>query len=625
MATVIDALLIQLGFDTKPLVKGQAEADESLNRVRKGAKSAGDGLDKMGKDGAQAIRSLAREAVAFFAVLTAGKSLKAFVEDNTTANVALQNMARNLGVSAQSLATWQGVAQEFGGTASDVSGSMQSLVSQFQTIEGRQNLARVFGQMHVSLIGANGQLRSMNDLIPDLAQAAQKMGPALFSALGQQAGFSQGFINMLEQNPQRLMELYKALQQYAPTDKDAEASQQLLESWTLLTAQSSAFGRSILTDLTPELVDMMNYVSKLVDNNEAWIRQDIAQYAKQIGDAIQNIDWQKVEQNISAVIHDVDDAAKAVGGWKDAVELLFALWVGSKFVSVLANIVALGRAGGASAAALAPLLRLAAAGYVADFVVGAVDPKDKLGRWIDRNIPGASWLDNQASRLGIGLSYADQGLIEQPGVAYKAGDILGQLGITQEQWETYSKTVAGIEGARYDQMGGAGGKYAGRYQMSRDSINESAAYLGEQAPTQQQFLSDPQMQERYFEAYNALNNRSLVQDSPGYRNADPAKKLAILGYAWNQGAGGAENWLSTGITGRDAFGTPGTRYADNVSAAMQQAQEANSTTNHNNTTTINAPVTINAPGGNAKDIAHEVNKQMASLQTYARQTNSGMQ
>ena len=40
----------------------------------------------------------------------------------------------------------------------------------------------------------------------------------------------------------------------------------------------------------------------------------------------------------------------------------------------------------------------------------------------------------------------------------------------------------------------------------------------------------------------------------------------ILGYAHNQGMGGAEKWMTTGEVGADGFGTKGTKYTDMIAA-----------------------------------------------------------
>ena len=197
MATVIDALIVTLGLDPKGVQKGQKQANNAFGKVTQGAQKMGDGVSRGVDNATEAFTKLRSEALAFMAVLTAGKTLKAFIADTTNSNVALGNMSRNLGVSAQSIGAWQNVARAFGGTADDVSGSMQSLVSQFQTIDGRQNLSRVFGQMGVGLAKDLTHMRDMNDLLPDLARAAQRLGPQQFAALGAQAGVRQGFLPSL--------------------------------------------------------------------------------------------------------------------------------------------------------------------------------------------------------------------------------------------------------------------------------------------------------------------------------------------------------------------------------------------------------------------------------------------
>ncbi|QHC34159.1 phage tail tip lysozyme [Komagataeibacter xylinus] len=384
MATVIDALVVTLGLDPKGVKKGQKEADTSFSKVKTSAQNMGKGVDAAATSGAQALRTMSREALSFFAVLTAGKSLKAFVQDNTRSNVALGNMSRNLGVSAQSLGAWQKVAQSFGGTAEDVSGSMQSLVSQFQTVEGRTNLGMTFGQMGVRLQGANGQLRNMNEMLPDLARAAQRLGPQMFSALGSQAGLSQGFINMLEQGPEKIEAMYAALKKYAPTKADTQASGQLMMDWTKLTAQSEAFGRTIMTSLTPELHDMMQWVSSMIDQNQGWIRQDIPKYAKEIGDGIKSIDWKTVGADIKALwdyLRSIDwkavgdgiksfasganTAAQAVGGWSEAVRILFDLWLGAQFIRVIAAVRKLAVATGVGMSGAQKLMGISPGGALA--------------------------------------------------------------------------------------------------------------------------------------------------------------------------------------------------------------------------------------------------------------------
>ena len=376
MPTLIDSLVISLGLDAKAVLKGQKQAEGAFKHVQTSAAKMGDGVATAANTAGDAFHSLERKALAFFAVLTAGKTLKAFISDTTTANVAAGNMARNLGVSVNSLTAWQKAAQAVGGSAEDVSGSLGSLVSQFQTIDGRRNLGMVFGQMGVRLEGANGQLRDMNGLMPDLARAAQRLGPQLFSALGSQAGFSQGFINLLEQGPEHIQKLYASLQKYAPTERDTRASAQLLEDWTKLTAQSEAFGRSIMTELSPEVRDLMDMLSKGIDSRAPSALQKIHEMGDELYKRFKEINWEEVGAEIKAweetlqkidlkeVVKDVtalgqgaNNVAQFLGGWKNAAELLLTLWISGKAMRAIANVARFAEVSIAGATAMARIMK----------------------------------------------------------------------------------------------------------------------------------------------------------------------------------------------------------------------------------------------------------------------------
>jgi len=107
--------------------------------------------------------------------------------------------------------------------------------------------------------------------------------------------------------------------------------------------------------------------------------------------------------------------------------------------------------------------------------------------------------------------------------------------------------------------GGAGRHYWGRYQFGSAATADTNRFLGENV-SRQQFRGNQELAERHFDAYSLLNHQSLMRNSPRYRAMSATDRLAVLGYAHNQGAGGAANWLATGRVGSDAFGTAGTRY-----------------------------------------------------------------
>ena len=120
--------------------------------------------------------------------------------------------------------------------------------------------------------------------------------------------------------------------------------------------------------------------------------------------------------------------------------------------------------------------------------------------------------------------------------------------------DTYGQAVGQIEsGNRYDISGGYKNAYQGRYQMGRDALADVG--VGFTAADREAFLADPEAQDAAFRAFTLQNNATLSRLSRRYREMPRTEQLGILGYAHNQGAGGAVDYLRTGTSGRDGFGT----------------------------------------------------------------------
>jgi len=150
-------------------------------------------------------------------------------------------------------------------------------------------------------------------------------------------------------------------------------------------------------------------------------------------------------------------------------------------------------------------------------------------------------------------------------IDYNSTHMKKELGINDSQWNAYRQGLAKIEsGGKYGLIGGSSNKYSGAYQFGPNEISSTAKRLGESAPSRQQYLQDPQMQERYLDRYTKYHHDYLIKNSNAYRNLNSEDKLKVLGYAHNQGEGGARKWLETGQVGRDAFGTAGTAYSKEI-------------------------------------------------------------
>jgi hypothetical protein len=163
------------------------------------------------------------------------------------------------------------------------------------------------------------------------------------------------------------------------------------------------------------------------------------------------------------------------------------------------------------------------------------------------------------------------GDLETAGGAVAASELYKRIGADAEQWDIYRNSVALIEsGGRYSAMGGSGKHYDGRYQMGEAAKKDGSKIAGVSYPghssdpnahVRVSFRNNPQLQETIFTGFTIANHNYLMRNGK-YSSASVERKLEVLGYAHNQGMGGAENWLNTGQVGADGFGTKGTKYTD---------------------------------------------------------------
>lgn len=151
----------------------------------------------------------------------------------------------------------------------------------------------------------------------------------------------------------------------------------------------------------------------------------------------------------------------------------------------------------------------------------------------------------------------------------EATDIVAdKIGLTPEMWQLYREEVSAIESGGeanpYAAKGGANNHYDGMYQLGKVAKQDAADLLGiklgHTAKDREAYRNNPALQEKAFAAYTAKNHAYLMNKSKKYRAMPIEEKLAVLGYAHNQGWGGANKWLNTGVAGKDAFGTKGTKY-----------------------------------------------------------------
>ncbi len=461
----------------------------------------------------------------------------------------LGTAARAMGMAPKRLQSMRGAAELAGGSGDAMADALQNLSTT------RWEAANGFAPEAAAQFQAIGiSLQELQTIAPDkmFERIAQKIRAirdpaartiAAFQIFG---GAAQGLLPILQESEEQYQADIRLANKYgASTERNTDAAKQFNRSFVGLRLASEGFGDSLAEAVSPALKDVNDFFAEMINNNREWIAQKAGEYARDFARWMRNGGWQEIKTGIHSVYDEIAGVVDKLGGWENAgrvalgaIGALYALPVISGLLQVAAAVTSIGTAltGVGTAAGLAGVAMRGGLGFAA---------------WEALHPTYTSANDTLSPELRRSL-----------GQDVTKNDRL---------FGVYARSIAAIEHARYDQMGGAGGAYAGRYQMGRGAITDAARWLHEAVPTQAQFLRDPAMQERYFRAYTASNQATLSANSSAFRRMDAEGKGEILAYAHNQGAGGALSFLRTGKVGADANGTPGTAYSDEFARNITSA------------------------------------------------------
>lgn len=270
MPTLIDELIVSVGLDPEgEFTKGRKRVEDDLDKTKAKAKKTASDIESAGKRGSSFFKEMRGEVLALFALFTAGRGLKEFVADMAVGEAQAGRFAKILHESTEELSAWQNVAILSGGTADGMTGSMQTLQSQYQQflMTGESSVIPYFRALGVQISDvATGKMRPMGDILLDLADKFQGMDPARAAEFGKNLGLDPGTINTLllgRKAIQGMLDDQKALG--VITKEDAEAGAAYQKAWGEMTQASSSAGRALMTILAPALIAILKVITWIAE------------------------------------------------------------------------------------------------------------------------------------------------------------------------------------------------------------------------------------------------------------------------------------------------------------------------------------------------------------------------
>lgn len=345
MATVIDTLFMELGIDSSKFSREAKQAVSKLDDMTEAFEKAeaktgksGKGLDKhaekvkqnvkQAKNLTEAMGKVAKGAAALFALVTGSNALDKLIREAAEANVQLDNLSRNIGMSRNQLQAWGGMAEMAGGSAEGMKGSLAGLsmgITRLTTM-GDTSMVPFFNAFGVALLNADGKARDLDSIMLDLSDRFAKMDRVQAYNLAKSMGLDDGTINTLmlgRAEMEKMLEMQRNL--YHSGEKEIAVSRELTRSRAYLNQQWDALKNMLADALAPHLLRLVKLVSSFADylmRNENTMKHVFEGVAFVLGVVLIPVLWSAVTA-LYAFIAPFALAAAAVAALGAAFVLLY--------------------------------------------------------------------------------------------------------------------------------------------------------------------------------------------------------------------------------------------------------------------------------------------------------------
>lgn len=308
MATILDALVVTLGIDSRDYEKKSKQANATLAKFAEASSKQSKLIAEQGKKAAGAFSALKVEVLGALAAFGMGAGFKAFIRDSMNGQAQLGRLSASLGMSTHALQAWQLMAKEMGGTGAEATGTLQTVAS---------GLAAARRGDPSFLVNANkyGAGLTFDDNTQSAMAKINQMAFAIRQKYGEQQAMGvlrgMGIGDFLQQ--QRLMEspqkfaadmAHAMSMTGAATKASTEQAERLQAQWADLQERFRQVGERVFNQLEPVLSKLGERLANWID---AWVK----------GGGVN-----KMITAIGNFIDKIQQVVKEMGGWKTIAEIL---------------------------------------------------------------------------------------------------------------------------------------------------------------------------------------------------------------------------------------------------------------------------------------------------------------
>lgn len=239
---IIDSFKILFGVDPSGVAKGMAQAE---NRIKSGVQNI-----------------ISNVLAPLTGALAIGNAFNNFISQADKLGL----LADKLGMDVAEIDAWSAAVENAGGSAEAFQGTLKSFSDNLRNaalVGGGAGVEWLY-YMGISAVNAEGKLKNLTEVLPDLADKVAGMSKMKSTYILQQLGLDEGTIRLVQKGRKSVEELVGAMKLFAYSKKDAETAREFNSAMNLLGKGTQSVANLIFAQLTPVVTQMANEFVKFI-------------------------------------------------------------------------------------------------------------------------------------------------------------------------------------------------------------------------------------------------------------------------------------------------------------------------------------------------------------------------
>ena len=260
--SILETFYILFQSNADKVEGGSKKAKESTNKLEEALKSTDARTQQVG-DGFLSMIASAKGALASVLAVSAAT---AAINSTVKYVEGLRLTSQAIGENISNVDAWSRSTKKFGGDAESFQGTIKSLNTSIRetAFTGEGSMSPMLRRLGLNLRDLSGNIKTPLQLLPEIADAFQKISPAESMHLGSQLGLDQGTILLLQQGRKGVEDLIEQQKRYGViTAEDAEITKKFTSQLNDTENVWASMTRSVSLQAVPAVTWFFEKLQKL--------------------------------------------------------------------------------------------------------------------------------------------------------------------------------------------------------------------------------------------------------------------------------------------------------------------------------------------------------------------------